>query len=217
LPAAAVLTYVQLRANFGVVDPGRVYRSAQPEGSIERVIRERGLASVLNLRGGAPRDAFYAEEVRVTRSLGVDFYDFPMSATRRPSRRELMVLLDLFGRCKYPLLIHCRQGADRTALASALYRMAVKGAGPEEAEGEFALAYGHVPLGGTQRLHEPLNEYALWLKGRRLAHTPERLRSWVEHEYRSDGPAAPFRPLPTGPRERLASGSPPQAGGRPPR
>jgi len=192
--------------NFGVVEPGLVFRSAQPHRGFAGLIRTRGLASVLNLRGGSAADPWYTDEVRLTGAAGVDFYDFPMSATRRPSRAELLVLLDVFGRCRYPLLIHCKSGADRTGLATALYLMAVKSVAPERALGAFTLDYGHVPLGGPERLHEPLAEYAAYLKGRGLGHTPERLRRWVETEYAGDRPAA-VRTLRPGPREALARGS----------
>jgi hypothetical protein len=212
----AFLAVIQARQwlsnNFGVVDAGRVYRSAQPAGEVERLVRSQGLASILNLRGGSPADSFYAEELQVTRALGVDFYDFPMSPKRRPSRRELLVLLDLFEGCRYPLLIHCRRGADRTGLASALYLMSCRGEGPDEALRAFALTYGHVPLLGTEHLHEPLDEYAAWLRTRGLAHTPERFRSWVEHDYRSDDPSSLGRRLTPGPREPRLSEAPSPGG-----
>jgi hypothetical protein len=205
------------QGNFGVVDPGRVYRSKQPHGWVEPLIRGRRIASVLNLRGGSLADTFYQEEVRVTHALGVDFYDLPMSATRRPTRGELLLLLDLFGRCRYPLLIHCKEGSDRTGLACALYLMAAGGEAPAEASKAFALGYGHVPLFGPARLHEPIEEYGRWLEARRLAHTPERLRAWVEREYRSDEPPGPFRPLRPGPREPQLSWPAPAGGGLNPR
>jgi hypothetical protein len=187
--------------NFGVVEPGRVYRSAQPTSGLPQLIQDRELASILNLRGGSRADAWYVAEVRAARASGVDFYDLPMAATRRPGRRELLALIDLFRRCRYPLLIHCKQGADRTGLATALYRMVVQGVGPEEAMDSFTLAHGHVPLGGTQHLHEPIDEYAAWLAVRKLEHTPERLRAWVETSYQSPEPPGPSRPLGPGPRD----------------
>lgn len=195
------------RGNFGVVEPGRVYRSAQPGAGFERLVRRRNLASVLNLRGGSIADSWYAQEVRVTREAGVDLYDFPMSPSRRPTRRELLTLLDLFPRCRYPLLIHCKSGSDRTGLASALYLMEIANLGPEDAEKAFTLFYGHVELFGRKHLHEPLDEYAAWLRARGLAHTPERLRNWVEHEYQSDDDGGTFRPLRPGPREQRVAGA----------
>jgi protein tyrosine phosphatase (PTP) superfamily phosphohydrolase (DUF442 family) len=200
--------------NFGVVAPGRVYRSAQPTTQLGRLIQDHRLASVLNLRGGSMGDAFYWNEVHLTAALGVEFYDFPMSATRRPSRRELLGLSDLFTRCRYPLLIHCRSGSDRTGLASALYLMLQCGAGPDEALQAFTLAHGHIALGGTQHLHEPLDEYSAWLRTNRLPHSAERFVHWVEHDYASDDLTTTVRPrtLRPGPRQTIAGHSVPEAG-----
>lgn len=195
------------RGNFGVVEPQRVYRSAQPKGDLDATIAETGLAAVLNLRGGSANDWWYADEVRACRENEVDFYDLPLSAERRPSRRELLLILDLFGRCGYPLLIHCKSGADRTGLVAALFKMSVKGEPPERAHEAFSIQYGHVPLFGPERLHEPLAEYADWLEARALRHTPERFRSWVERVYRSEDPEDDVVPpaLRPGPRAELAA------------
>jgi len=205
--------------NFSAVSPGRVYRSSQPRGDLEGLIREHRLASILNLRGGSRADPWYASEVRVAREQGVAFYDLPLSATRRPKRRDLLTLLDLFQTCPYPLLIHCKSGSDRTGLASALYLMARLGEPPERALRAFSVRHGHIPLWGTERLHEPFVEYDAWLEGRRLPHTPARFRDWVRNDYRADDPAVEIRPLRPGPRDpRLAEGMGPEgAGPRSPR
>ncbi len=193
--------------NFSAVSPGRVYRSSQPKADLEGLIRAYRLASILNLRGGSRADPWYASEVRVTRERGVAFYDLPLSATRRPTRRELLTLLDLFQTCPYPLLIHCKSGSDRTGLASGLYLMARDGEPPERALRAFSIRHGHVPIWGPERLHEPFVEYDAWLKGRHLPHTPDRFRDWVMHNYRAEDPATEISPLRPGPRDaRLAEG-----------
>lgn len=194
--------------NVGVVHPGLVFRSAQPTGDrLTSLAREHRLQTVLNLRGGTDDKSWYAAEVADARRLGLDFYDLPLSATTRPSRKHLLTVLDLLDRCRYPLLIHCKSGSDRTGLVAGLYLMSRKGVPPERAEEAFSLAFGHVPLLGTKRLHEPFDEYADWLRARDLPHTPARFRSWVEHEYRADDPLVAVRPLPPGPRaDRVAKG-----------
>ena len=194
-----------LNGNFGVVDPGMVYRSAQPLDGLTTLIAERKVATVLNLRGGSDADPWYAAEVAATRRLGVDFYDLPLVATVRPSRKQLLTVLDLLDHCKYPLLIHCKSGSDRTGLVSGLYLMAKKGLDPDHAEDAFSLYYGHVPLLGTRHLHEPFREYAQWLRSHQLSHTPERLRAWVARDYRADDAYAEVAPLPTGPRPRQSA------------
>jgi protein tyrosine phosphatase (PTP) superfamily phosphohydrolase (DUF442 family) len=200
--AGAVFHRPLFSGNFGVVDPGRVYRCAQPTANLERLLDTCRPASVLNLRGGSEADPWYDAEVRAARERGIDFYDLPLSAVRRPSRRELLIVLDLLGRCRYPLLIHCKSGSDRTGLVSGLYLMARRGATPDQALRAFSMAYGHVPIGGPQHLHEPFREYGAWLEARGLAHSPERLHAWVEHDYRADDPAGDLPILRPGSRWR---------------
>jgi protein tyrosine/serine phosphatase len=191
--------------NIGVVDGGLVYRSAQPLDGLPAFIDGHKIATVLNLRGGSDADPWYAAEVATTRRLGVDFYDLPLVATVRPSRKQLLTVLDVLDRCKYPLLIHCKSGSDRTGLVSGLYLMSRKGVAPDRAEDAFSLYYGHLPILGTRHLHEPFREYAEWLRSRQLAHTPERLRNWVARDYRAVDAYAEIVPLPTGPRPRRSA------------
>jgi hypothetical protein len=186
--------------NLGVVDPDRVIRSAQPTSQLAGWIDEFHLCSVLNLRGGNRSDSWYESEVTTTEARAVAFYDLPLSATRRPTRRELLFLIDLLQRAHYPLLIHCKSGADRTGLASALYLMVKRNQPPEIAENAFALEFGHIPFLGTEHLHEPLREYAAWLKDRERVHSPEQFRAWVKTEYRSNDPPVDPPLWPVGPR-----------------
>lgn len=191
--------------NFAAVEPGKVYRSAQPKGDMGWFGTYR-LGSVFNLRGGSPADRWYAAEVDACRSRDVDFYDLPLMATRRPSRGELLIVLDVLRRCRYPLLIHCKSGSDRTGLVSALYRLSILGEPPERAQEAFSVWRGHVPIGGPESLQEPIREYAAWLETAGLAHSPARFRQWVEEVYASDGPAeTPAIPLRPGPRPQITA------------
>jgi predicted protein tyrosine phosphatase len=199
---AGLLSRPWLDGNVGVVDPGRVIRSAQPTSGLSRLIETHHLASILNLRGGSSRDSWYAAEVQTSAAHRVSFYDLPLSATKRPGRRDLLRLIDVLQRCSYPLLIHCKAGADRTGLASAIYLMMHRGEPPRQAAGAFSLLHSHVPLFGPEHLHEPLDEYAQWLDTHKLSHTPDRFREWVKNDYRSDDPHVDPPPLAVGPRQR---------------
>ncbi|WP_315852060.1 tyrosine-protein phosphatase [Tautonia rosea] len=188
--------------NVAAVEPGKVYRCAQPKGNLDDLIAELQPGSILNLRGGSYTDSWYAAEVEATEQAGIDFYDFPMKATRRPSRAELLTLIDLLDRCRYPLVIHCKSGADRTGLASALYRLMVLGESPDEALEEFSIFYSHIPLAGPERLHEPFKEYRDWLQAEGKTHEPPVFRDWVAQHFRDEGAAdaAPIIPLKPGSR-----------------
>jgi protein tyrosine phosphatase (PTP) superfamily phosphohydrolase (DUF442 family) len=193
------------QGNFDVVDAGKVYRSAQPRGDM-RWLATYGLGSILNLRGGSPADGWYANEVAACSREGIAFYDLPLIATRRPSRRELLVLLDLLERCRYPLLIHCKSGSDRTGLVSALYRLSVLREPPERAAEAFSVWRGHFPIFGPELLQQPFKEYSAWLHDQRLTHTPERFRQWVELDYHAGTPDEDLPlPLHPGPRPQITA------------
>lgn len=199
------------RNNFGVVDPGRVFRSAQPGADLDDTIRRYRLGAIVNLRGGSESDAFYRDEALAAERLGVEFYDLALSATQRPSRRELMLAMSVLDRCRYPLLIHCKSGADRTGMLSALYRMEILGEPPERAMGAFSMTYNHFPIFGPERLHEPFEEYARWLADGGLRHDPDRFRRWVETEYRAEDPFTGWPEILPGRRVRVAESSPRRA------
>jgi hypothetical protein len=188
-------------SNLGIVDPGRVIRAAQPTRQLPELISDYNLASILNLRGGSSQDWWYSAEVKTANDHGLAFFDLPLSATKRPGRRELLQLIDTFVSCRYPLLIHCKAGADRTGLASAIYLMVQRAEPPRQALRAFTIYHSHVPLFGTEHLHEPIEEYAAWLEAKSLSHSPDRFRSWVRDEYRSADPSVDPPPLPSGPRK----------------
>ena len=203
LAAAAIgLRRPLFQGNFGTIDEGRAYRSAQPNSAVEGTIQRTGIRSIVDLRGGSSGDAFYSREIEFSRGLGADFYDIPMSASRRPSRRELMRMVAVLDQARYPMLFHCKWGADRTGLMAALYRLVKLGESPEKAMAEFSLSYGHVPLFGPERLHEPINEYALWLHDRNQAHDPNVFRAWLEKDYQSGDPFTGWPTVAPGPRPR---------------
>jgi protein tyrosine phosphatase (PTP) superfamily phosphohydrolase (DUF442 family) len=131
--------------NFHVIDPDRCYRSAQLDAeTLETVVREHGIRTVINLRGPNPGEPWYDDEVATTARLGVEQIDIGMSAQRLPHRRDLLRLLEAFDDAERPVLIHCLQGADRSGEAAALYRIECMGASKDEALEELSLCYGHL-------------------------------------------------------------------------
>lgn len=203
LAAAAIgLRRPLFQGNFGTVDQGLAYRSAQPNSALESTIQRVGVRSIVDLRGGSAGDAFYSREIEFSGGLGADFYDIPMSATRRPTRRELLRMVAVLDQARYPILFHCKWGADRTGLMAALYRLVKLGEPPEKALGEFSLSYGHVPLFGPQKLHEPINEYAVWLRDQDRSHEPQVFRGWLEKDYQSGDLFTDWPLVTPGPRPR---------------
>jgi len=137
---------IQYHGNFHAVREGEFYRSAQlATDELHGVIRDHGIRSILNLRGAHPGQAWYDDEVAVSRALGVAHYDYGLSAYRIVTAQQIDELLDILRNAPKPLLVHCKSGADRAGLVSALYRFAAEGASAEQADGELSLIYGHFP------------------------------------------------------------------------
>lgn len=135
-----------LHANFHTVVPGEVYRSGQMNASqLAGVIEEYGIRSVVNLRGSNAAE-WYRDETNVTGRLGVRHVDFRLSARREATDEQIGRLLAILRNAPKPVLIHCKAGADRTGLVSALYCLAIEEQSAAEAVRQLALWYGHVPL-----------------------------------------------------------------------
>jgi protein tyrosine/serine phosphatase len=137
---------IQYQGNFHTVEEGAFYRSAQlSKDELQTVIREHEIRSVLNLRGAHPGQPWYEEELAASRALGVAHYDYALSAHRFVTTQQISEVLGIVRDAPKPLLVHCKSGADRTGLVSALYRFTGEGVSADQADRELSLVYGHFP------------------------------------------------------------------------
>jgi protein tyrosine/serine phosphatase len=138
------LGYLQYTGNFHTVVEGEVYRSAQMKGDqLSDYTAKVGLKSVLNLRGASPDADWYKAELADSARLGLVHADFALSASREVTNDEAVKLIALMKMLPKPLLIHCKQGSDRTGLLAALYLASIKGVDVDTADDELSIAYGH--------------------------------------------------------------------------
>jgi protein tyrosine/serine phosphatase len=110
--------------NVAVVEPGRIYRSGQPDSRLIRHLHDRyGIRRMIILNGAEPDNA---RPRAVARELGIEVHTFKWSSHRKPpadQREQVLALLAAGG----PTLVHCSAGSDRTGLAVAMYRVRVQG------------------------------------------------------------------------------------------
>jgi hypothetical protein len=184
LVVAYEATIGTLGDNIHTVVPGRMYRSGQlTGGGLEQFIRERGIRTVINLRGCcAPMD-WYLSECRVTHRLNVAQEDIGLSATRLPAAEELRRLVEVLDHCEYPILFHCFHGADRTGLACAIAELLDPNFTFEEATRQMGICYGHLSMGRTGQLDRVFEFYTDWLADQGIEHSPDAFRRWVNHGY----------------------------------
>ena len=138
--------HLAVRHNFHSILSGRLYRSAQMSGaSLAETIREHGIKTVVNLRGGNAEADWYRSELDTVQRMGVRHYDFDLSASREVSDKEMETILATLDRAPKPVLIHCKNGADRTGLVGALYLYGLKRQSADEAGKQLTIFCGHVP------------------------------------------------------------------------
>lgn len=153
--------YVEAGGNFHVVEKDTLYRSRQLSGpELERAIATYGIRSVLNLRGAYPGKDWYDEEIAVSASRHVAHYDYGIAAERPVAPGQLREILRIIRDAPKPMLVHCKAGADRTGLVSAVYLFS-RGAKPDQAEGQLSLRYGHFPWfgSGTRAMEDSFDAY----------------------------------------------------------
>jgi protein tyrosine/serine phosphatase len=139
--------YTIYHANFHSIVIGEAYRSGQmTTEQLTHVIQNHRIKSVLNLRGENETSDWHQTEISTAAKLGVVHYDRSLGSGTQLTQEQMDDLVTLLRRAPKPVLIHCLGGADRSGLVSALYRFAIEGQAPDEADRELSIWYGHVPL-----------------------------------------------------------------------
>lgn len=176
--------YIVLGRNFHTLIEGRVYRSAQlSPAQYQELIDTYGIRTIINLRGCCLGHDWYEDECQVTHQHNLNHEDVTLSANRLPPPAELHRLVEVLDRTEYPILIHCRQGADRTGLVSAMIVLLYTDGDLNTARWYCSPRYGHIGLGTTHNIDRFFNLYESHLVARSWNHTPKRFREWVLHDY----------------------------------
>jgi protein tyrosine phosphatase (PTP) superfamily phosphohydrolase (DUF442 family) len=156
--------------NFRPIKDGQAYRSAQLDAeSLELVLATYGIRTIINLRGENEDESWYQSQRSITESAGVAQVDIRMSASELPPRDELLKLYDTYLAADYPILIHCKAGADRTGAAAAIWRMVVLGESRRDARRELSPLFGHL-----RSVYPEMDE---------LVEIFEPTREWIEQRY----------------------------------
>ena len=112
--------------------------------------RKHGVRTVLNLRGGGYLTGFYLLERDACARLDLKLIDFSVSSREAPSLEQVEGAKALFESMDYPVLMHCKSGADRAGMMSVLYAHYRLGLPVREAVAhELSLRTLHVKQGKT--------------------------------------------------------------------
>ena len=105
--------------NLYLIEQG-LYRGSQPTAAGFQELQALGVRTVLDLAGGKGDAALVPDG-------SLKLVHIPMSALGLHDDRVLEALRVMTDPANRPLMIHCKQGADRTGALVALYRVVVQG------------------------------------------------------------------------------------------
>ena len=135
-----------------------MWRSNQPSPSRVKQAAERGIKTIINLRG--PRDhGGWQLEAEACVTYGVSLVDFTARSRAAPTKEMIYGARDLFATVTGPSLMHCKSGADRAGLMSALYLLIHKEMPVAVAREQLAFKYGHVKQAKTGLLDAFFDAY----------------------------------------------------------
>lgn len=128
---------------WGVVEPGRIYRSGQISTALVReTFEQHGIRRVVDLTGDAdtPEKAYHDAELRAIGELGIRRGSFPLDSDGTGDvviyAAAVKALIDA-ERAGEPVLVHCAAGTQRTGGVVALYRLLVQHKHPAEVLAEM--------------------------------------------------------------------------------
>ena len=128
----------------------QMYRSSQPSPKQLRILKKKyGIKTIINLRGENGLSA-YSLEKKACLNLNLELVNFRAYSRNPPESEEIKTLIKLFNKIKYPALMHCKSGSDRTGVVAALYRILYLNESVEDAfKKELHWKYGHIKSSHT--------------------------------------------------------------------
>lgn len=164
-----------------------VWRSAQPAPHHIRWAAERGVKTVINLRGDQSFGTRWLEEQACKRH-GLKLIDLRLRSRAAPERSELRAVRDCLQSVAFPILIHCKSGADRAGLMSVLVQHLHQGMPIADAKKQLSLRFGHFRQADTGVLDYVFERYL-----DDNAKSPVEFWDWIETRYDADEINRSFR------------------------
>jgi len=153
------------------------WRAAQPAPHDLRRFAHDGARTIVNLRG--PREcSSYALEEEACARYGLKLVNYRVRSRAAPAVAEIMGARALFEEVEYPIVLHCKSGADRAGLMSALFMHFREGKSIEEAKQQLSLRYGHISQAETGVLDYFFERYLADNEKQPISFT-----DWVETVY----------------------------------
>ena len=150
-----------LREGFQNLHPisDEMWRSNQPNPrQVREHARKRGIVTIINLRGPSTR-GYYLLEKEACEQAGISLVDLQVFSRDTPRVETVRAAKALFDEIAYPALMHCKSGADRAGIMSALYMIFRQGQPVEIAKRQLSKRFLHMREGKTGLLDAFFDSY----------------------------------------------------------
>lgn len=163
-------------SNFQTVIPGKVYRSNHPTPTrLLNLTKKYHLKTIINLRGkrNCGSDALSRH---ISHKLNLKHYDLPFESRGAPHIDRILNLANIYKTIEFPLLIHCKSGADRAGLVSALILL-FENYDIHSAMRQLSWKYGHFKYSRTGILDAFFTQYL------QQTHGKVNFLYWLQSQY----------------------------------
>ncbi|WP_207764813.1 fused DSP-PTPase phosphatase/NAD kinase-like protein [Hyphococcus luteus] len=169
--------------NSHEIAPGKMWRTYQPSPKHLERWAEKGVKTVINLRGPKPTGQLFLEEEACKR-LGMRLVNFRVYSREAPSKEILHGARALFDEIEYPAIMHCKSGADRAGLMASLFLFFHEDVPLDEALDQLSFKYGHVKAGKTGVIDAAFDNYMTYAKEKGVSLSDvDGFFDWVNNVY----------------------------------
>jgi len=161
---------------------GGMYRENQLSPKRIALLAEDGIKTILNLRAESPK-GFYLLEEEACQQHGIKLVNFRVYSRDVHTREKIRAAKALFPTLEYPVMMHCKSGADRTGFMGVLYRHFHMGDSIEQAMEQLSFKYLHIKEGKTGMLDFFFNDYLKYEAQEKEAGRDAEFIDWVETVY----------------------------------
>ncbi len=172
--------------NLTEIAPG-IWRSNQPSPRQLEGLAERGIKTVINLRGASQWGSYHLERDACAR-LGMKLIDFRLRSRDLPSIEDIHALHEVYQTAQTPLLMHCKSGADRAGMGATLYMLLIEECTPDVALEQLSFKFLHIKAAKTGILDHMIEDFAA-----SHAKTGIAFLDWVDTEYDRTALTASFK------------------------
>lgn len=163
-------------------------RSAHPTPMQVQKAANRGIKTIVNLRGEHILGASLLSKEAADKS-GIATRYLKLRSRDAPEVETILEAKRLFDEIEYPVLFHCKSGADRAGLAAALFVLLKMNGSAGQALKQLSLRYGHIRQAKTGLLDKFLENY------RAFNHKqPIDFLDWVQNHYDREQVRALYKP-----------------------